>query len=118
MNRAEVILHIKKVYHISPDCPWERDIESIVFRHQDTKKWFALLMPVNKLKLGLDDDTYIDVVTLKCEPLLIDSLVLKDGFHRAYHMNKTMWLTIRLDGSVNESEIKNLIHLSFQLTKK
>ena len=31
-------------------------------------------------------------------------------------MNKEKWLTVRLDGSVPEDEIKNLIGLSFELT--
>lgn len=33
-----------------------------------------------------------------------------------YHMNKNKWITIRLDGSVPDDEIKNLIDLSYQLT--
>lgn len=32
-------------------------------------------------------------------------------------MNKNSWITILLDGTVQEEEIKNLIDLSYQLTQ-
>lgn len=59
----------------------------------------------------------MDVINLKCDPELIGSLRLKSGFHAAYHMNKEKWISIRLDGSVVDSEIKSLIELSFELTR-
>ncbi len=41
----------------------------------------------------------------------------QSGYLPAYHMNKERWITIRLDGSVPEEEIKNLIDMSYHLTK-
>ena len=33
-------------------------------------------------------------------------------------MNKDKWISVILDGTVSDDEIKNLIDLSYQLTKK
>ena len=68
--------------------------------------------------LGLSGDRIIDVLNVKCDPLLIESLRLKSGFFPAYHMNKDKWIGIAMDGSVPSAEIKKLVELSYQLTQK
>lgn len=57
------------------------------------------------------------MINLKCDPFLIGSLRAQKGFHPAYHMNKEKWISIRLDGSVPEEQIRRLIDLSFELTR-
>ena len=47
---------------------------------------------------------------------MVGALVQKDGFFRAYHMNKEKWISIVLDGTVPNEEIFALIDLSFELT--
>ena len=56
----------------------------------------------------------IDVVNLKCDPLM--NVVTEDGIFPAYHMSKTHWISVVLDGSVDEDKIKWLLNLSFELT--
>ena len=56
------------------------------------------------------------MLNVKCDPVLGSFLRTQEGFHPAYHMNKEQWLTIRLDGSVSEKEIKHLLDLSYDLT--
>ena len=87
-----------------------------VFRHEGNKKWFAVVMDVSKEKLGLNDDERISVMNLKSPPLLIDSLLREGGIHKGYHMNKNHWISVRLDGSVDEEKVKSLVDLSFDLT--
>ena len=67
-------------------------------------------------RLGLPGSGTVDILNVKCDPALGGFLRTREGFHPAYHMNKEKWLTIRLDGSVPEEEIKNLIDLSYDLT--
>ncbi len=45
-------------------------------------------MDVPKNKLGLAGSDVIDVVNLKCDPILIGSLRKEPGIFPAYHMNK------------------------------
>lgn len=118
MTKEEVFTYIKDAYGVCPDHPWEKYPENHVFRHSDTGKWFALMMPVRADKLGLPGENRVDVLTLKCEPLLIDSLSLQEGYHRAYHMNKTQWLTVELNEKVPVERVKDLIDMSFDLTDK
>ncbi|MCV2886229.1 MmcQ/YjbR family DNA-binding protein [Aestuariibacter sp. AA17] len=55
-------------------------------------------------------------INLKCDPLEAESL--RDIFPAitaAYHMNKRHWITVQLDGSVPEGEVKRLVDNSFML---
>lgn len=114
MTKAELFDYVKEVYSTLPDYPW--DDENVVLRHKENKKWYAAVLRVNKQKLGLSSDEMTDVLNLKCDPILIGSLLSQNGFHRAYHMNKDKWISLRLDGSVSDDDIKYLLDLSFKLT--
>lgn len=116
MNRKEVFELVKNKYGTEPDYPWND--RNAVLRHCDNKKWFGLIVEVGPNKIGLEGNELIDVLTVKCDPLIIGSLRNKPGYHSAYHMNKEMWISIRLDGSVSKDEIENMISISYNLTKK
>lgn len=73
-------------------------------------------MEISKSKIGLNDNGLVNVVNLKCDPLLIGSLLFEKGIHKGYHMNKNHWITVRLDGSVDNDKIKWLLNMSFDLT--
>ena len=68
-------------------------------------------------KLGLPGDGILSVVNVKCDPRLIGSFREEPGIFPAYHMNKAHWLTIALDGSVDEGKLKFLLDMSYELTK-
>ncbi len=102
-------------YGIEPDYPFSDGV-SAVLRHPENKKWFALVMKLPKSKFGIESDEPVDVLNLKCDPILIGSLRSKDGFFPAYHMNKEKWITVFLDGTVPKSEICDLLDLSYDLT--
>lgn len=114
MTRQKVFDYVKKTYGTEPDYPWMDD--NAVLRHADNNKWYGLVMAVGRDKLGLSGDGTVDVLNVKCDPMLAGSLRQQDGFHPAYHMNKDKWLTARLDGSASDDEIKSLIDLSYELT--
>ena len=59
----------------------------------------------------------MDLINLKCDPLLIGSLIKEKGIFRAYHMNKSYWISVLLDGSTDDETIKWLLNLSYDLTK-
>ena len=116
MERVALDKHIIETYGATAEFMWENYPTFTVYRHQYNKKWFAVIMEIPKSKLNLNDDGLVNVVNLKCDPLLIGSLLLENGFHKGYHMNKNYWITLRLDGSVDEAQIKWLIDMSFDLT--
>lgn len=99
MDRKGLEQLIFDTYSVEPDYPWMDTPESAVFRHAANRKWFALVTTVSKSKLGLPGQQPVDIVNLKCDPILIGSLQAEPGFYPAYHMNKENWITAALDGS-------------------
>ena len=116
VNKQEFQKYILDIYGVVPDFPWESNPTFAVYRHKSNRKWFALVMNIPKSKLGLHDDGMIDVVNLKCDPVLTGSLRLENGIFPAYHMSKDKWISVALDGSVDDGKIKMLLDMSYELT--
>lgn len=114
MNRTELVEYIQNNYSAEPDYPWIKYPTYEVFRHQSNQKWFALIMDVPQNKLGLHGEEKLDVLNLKCDPILVSSLRNEPGFFPAYHMNKSSWITVALDGSVSDDKIKTLLDMSYE----
>lgn len=73
-----------------------------------TNKMFAIL--------SLDENP--SRVSLKCSPeRSIDLREAYDAIIPGYHLSKTHWNTITLDGSVPDSLIMELIDLSYKLVR-
>ena len=118
MNREAMDKYINNVYGVTAEFPWLSAPTFAVYRHRSNQKWFAVIMEIPKSKLGIDEEGNINVINLKSDPLLIGSLTLDNGIYPAYHMNKNHWITVCLDGSVEEDKIEWLLGLSFELTDK
>ena len=115
--RKTVVAYIQKKYKTSPEYPWAKYDNNAVFRHGDNQKWFALMMSVEKNKLGLLGTEYVDVINLKIDDRMYhDILIQKEGILPAYHMNKEHWITVLLDGTVEEAMVYELIDVSFLAT--
>ena len=99
-----------------PITPFEEDFVTAVFRHTGNRKWFALAMCIPRAKVGLTGDGSIDVVNLKVAPEMIQGLWQEAGVFPAYHMNKTHWVTVALDGTASEDMVAFLTGVSFELT--
>ena len=115
MNRQDIIKFIKDEFGVEEEHLWLTFPDYIVFRNKKNKKWFAIIMDIEKSKLDLDGKGRVDVVDLKCDPILIGSLLRNKGYLPAYHMSKKNWITVLLDGSVSENELKDLIYLSYEI---
>ena len=110
-----VIDYCRNQYGADPEYPW--DDKNFVMRHMDNKKWFLLVMPISVNKLGIDDDRIENVMNLKCDPLVLDSLVHDmPGVYPGYHMNHKYWISLVLDGSIDRMSIIKLINMSYSLT--
>ncbi len=114
MKRQKIFEYARERYGTEPDFPWKD--QNAVLRHRENNKWYGLIMEVRGSRLGLAGDAPVDILNVKSDPVLIGSLLNQPGFHPAYHMNKDKWITIRLDGSVSDDEIRNLLAMSYELT--
>lgn len=115
MNRQDIFEWALDTYGTEAEYPWND--ENAVLRHTANRKWYGVLLKVRRDKLGLDGSGEADVLNVKCDPLLLGSLLEQPGYFPAYHMSKDKWLSILLDGPAPDEEIKCLLDLSFDLTR-
>ncbi len=118
LDRKNLDKYITETYGTVAEFPWMKYSDHAVYRHSSNNKWFALIMDIPKSRLGLESDDIVNVVNLKNDPIMIGSLQKDDGIFPGYHMNKSYWITVLLDGTVDDEKLKWLLDISFQLTNK
>ena len=123
MTRQELINYIFDEYSVEPDFPFRMDDVTCVFRHIDNRKWFGIAMAIPYRTIGINKAANVAILNVKCDPIMMEcdpimmgSLRGKPGFRPAYHMNKDKWITILLDGSADEADIKALLAMSYGMT--
>ena len=82
MTRQELFTWIRQQYGTEPEYPWHD--WNAVLRHNDNNKWYGVVLEVSADKLGLSEAGIIDVLNVKCDPLLIGSLRGQNGYFPAY----------------------------------
>ena len=102
MNRSQLDKYITDYYGVRAERLFEKNPGFQAYRHNDTKKWFAMIMDLPESRLGLDGQEIIDVINLKCDPILIGSLRL----------------TVALDERVPDEQLRMLVDMSYELTRK
>lgn len=118
MNRSQLDKYITDYYGVRAERLFEKNPGFQVYRHNDTKKWFAMIMDLPESILGLDGQKIIDVVNLKWRPYPHRSLRLEQGFYPCVHMNKENWITVALDERVPDEKLRMLVDMSYELTMK
>ena len=103
MDREEIFEYVKKQYGTIPEYLWSSSPDSAVLRHHNGK-WYAVIMNVERSKLGLDGDDTVEIIDVKCDPEMTGMIIQTYGFLPGYHMNKQHWITILLDGTVGEKK--------------
>ena len=116
--RQRVLDYAAQTYQTQPEYLWSRLPTFAVLRHEENRKWYALVAAAPRSALGLSGGGEVPVLNVKCAPALMDALLRQRGYYPGYHMNKGSWLTVLLDGSVAIEEILPLIDLSYQATER
>ena len=116
MTRQELFDICIGVYGATPDYPFDDWMESAVFRHVDSRKWFALALRVSRRKFGFDSDEVVDIVNLKMPTEMLGSFSPEDGVYPAYHMNKMHWISVILP-DVPDGVVEFLLNASFEATR-
>lgn len=117
MNRNDVFSYAKSFFGTKPEYLWASLPDAAVLRHSSNQKWYAVLMPVQGKKLGLDSEDFFDVLNVKCDEQLIGSLRETEGFFPAYHMNKEKWVSVLMNEKTDERLVLSLLEMSFSLTE-
>ena len=118
MNREELAAYLTDTYSVEGEHLFSKYPSFLVFRHNGNRKWFAVIMYIPRKNLKLPGAGEISVVNLKCDTRLIGSFREEPGIFPGWHMNKAHWLSVALDGTVDDEKIKFLVDMSYELTKK
>ena len=118
MTRPELADYLADTYSAIGENLFAKYPSFQVFRHQGNKKWFAVIMDIPRKNLGLAGEGKISVVNLKCDTRLIGSFREEPGIFPGWHMNKAHWLSVALDGTVDDEKIRFLADMSYELTVK
>jgi predicted DNA-binding protein (MmcQ/YjbR family) len=110
MIRRELIDYCLTLPDAYEDYPFDDIINErawTVMRHREGRKGFAHIYERGDRLC----------INLKCDPLEADFLrKVYVSVTPGYHMNKTHWNTVILDGDVPEDELKRMIQQSYTLT--
>ena len=116
MTKQSFLEYCLRKYGTAPDYPFDDWMESAVLRHDDSRKWYAILMNVSRRKFGFDSDEVVTVVNLKLPTEMFGSFGIADGVHPAYHMNKLHWISVLLPDAPDDV-VEFLLSASFESTK-
>ncbi|MBR6950621.1 MAG: MmcQ/YjbR family DNA-binding protein [Oscillospiraceae bacterium] len=105
-----------ETYGVEGDHPFSGDSVTTVLRHSESRRWFALIMRIPRNRLYPGSEGVVDAVNLKSSPLMLGSLIQEDGIFPAYHMNRSHWISVVLDGSVPDDTLFSLLDMSYRLT--
>lgn len=106
-------------FDVKPDFPWdEKTYQSYgVFRHENNRKWFALIMNVKrKTLLKNQDNTPIDIINVKSDTLEENVRQYAESIFPGYHMNHKTWISIILDDSLDDETVMSFVKQSYALT--
>ena len=107
--------YIKEKYGSDPEFLWESSPGCGVYRNHSNNKWFGIIMNVNYCKLDSNKNGEVEVINIKLDELEIKDLLKKNGFYKAYHMNKVSWISIILNDTLSDDVICPLIDKSYEI---
>lgn len=113
-----VFVHCRTSYGCAPEYLFDASPDCAVFRRQDTKKWFAVVMKIKRDRLGLDCEGECEIVNLHAKADTVPALIDNKAIFPAYHMNKKHWITVLLEGGITDDLLRSLIDVSYCLGKK
>lgn len=118
-TREQIIEMALELPGCTVDAPFEGDGYSTVLRHGDTGKWFGLVLKGPRHRVGLSGDGQAALLNLKCDPLMSYGLMQEyPDIRPAYHMNKHLWITLRLEGDLPRETVVLLMRMSYDLTAR
>ena len=96
--REEIFQYVKKKYKVEPDYPFSTAPTYPVLRH-------------------LEGSEHVDIMNVKLgDPMLVDMIVRQPGYFYGYHITRSNWISILLDGTVPFEEICQWIDESYAVT--
>lgn len=112
----EIIEYVKNKYDDELEFLWKKFDDNAVWRNKVNNKWYGALLKVSKRKIEIDSDEIIEIIDLRYQKESIKDLIDNEVIFPGYHMNKSSWITIKLDNSMDTNKIIELIDNSYKLS--
>lgn len=112
---AEFIL---EKYGDRPDYPFATAPTFGVFRVRENSKWYALIMNIQKFRLTCEkpDDIasspLVEVMNVKVGENGLSDALKVPGVYTCYHMSHKSWVSILLDGAIDDGKVMEFIGVS------
>ena len=111
-----IMIQVQEKYGNQLEYLWEKSPDTAVLRHEDNKKWYAVLMKISWDKLEKGREGLVEAVNLKHDQ--VSDLLSQKGIYPAFHMNKRYWISVPLDDSLSDEELLELVEKSWNWTLK
>ena len=111
-----IMAQVQKKYGNQLEYLWEKSPDTAVLRHEDSKKWYAVLMRIPWDRLDKAREGLVEAVNLKHDQ--VADLLSQKGICPAFHMNKRYWISLALDDSLSDEDVLDLLEISWNLTLK
>lgn len=104
---------VENKYKSNLEFLWEKFPKDAIYRNNNNNKWFALLVVLEKSKIGIKGEGEIEIVVLKHDN--VSNVVDGESILEGYHMNKKHWITVPLDDRISDDELFKLVDNSYSL---
>ena len=111
-----IMAQVQEKYGNQLEYLWEKSPDTAVLRHEESQKWYAVLMKISWDKLDKGKEGFVEAVNLKHD--CVTDLLTQRGIYPAFHMNKRYWISVALDDTLSDEEVLELIERSWNLTIK
>lgn len=118
MTLAEVEAYILGTYDATSDHSFEEDRTVTIFRRRDNNQRFAATKNVGCRSVSAGSAGRIDILNVSINPRLVATLREREGFRPAWRMNRNKWVTILLDGTVPDDEVRSYLDMSYQFAAR
>lgn len=108
--------YIFEKYGVSPEFLWSKFPHYGVYRNQDNRKWFAIIMNIDKGKVDPSLQGEAEVMNLKLNDRSEEYIA--QGAFPSYHMNHKSWVSVILDETLPDDLVKEMLNLSFEMIEK
>ena len=111
-----IMTQVQEKYGNQLEYLWKKSPDTAVLRHEESQKWYAVLMKISWDKLDKGKEGLVEAVNLKHD--CVTALLTQRGIYPAFHMNKRYWISVALDDNLSDEEVLELIETSWKLTFK
>lgn len=114
-----LIAYAGEQYGSEPEFLWRNFPDYAVLRRRDNAKWYAALLVIPAVKLGLPGEETVEVLDIRVAPQNMTKLLDGRTMFPGYHMNKKHWLAVCLSAAgVDFEQVKSLLADSYALAGK